>query len=164
MWNWAESTSTARVDKREEEKCPRCPTMPHQGTTELLKLSACEVYTQGHAAGPLRLSRAPDRTKTMPLPCSRHVNSGGPSEDWRPQARVESLHENVRNLTVPTESSWSVPVRRVCSHVRGQPNSEEVEEPEKKPVVAEVVVIEEGANCSGSSIVQTWDVGLSWRL
>ena len=91
--------STTRVGKREKEKCPRCPTMPHQGTTELLKLSACKkkkkvVYAQGHAAGPRRLSRAPDRRKTtMPLPCSRHVRSGGPweREDPRPHARVRKF-------------------------------------------------------------------------
>lgn len=49
------------------------------------------------------------------------------------------------------DSSWT----RLCSHVRGQPNGEEAEEAEKKPVVAEVVVIEEGAARSDSSIVQT---------
>lgn len=59
---------------------------------------------------------------------------------------------------MPTQTrdpAATVPVRSVCSYVRGQPNSEEVEEAEKKPVVAEVVVIEEGASCSDSSLVQT---------
>lgn len=65
----------------------------------------------------------------------------------RPKASRTKVSEKTREI--------SVPVRRVRSHVRGQPNSEEVEEAEKKPVVAEVVVIEEGASCSGSSIVQT---------
>lgn len=69
------------------------------------------------------------------------------------------LRVNVNNhlsAYATRDPAATVPVQRVCSHVRGQPNSEEVEEAEKKPVVAEVVVvIEEGASCSDSSIAQT---------
>lgn len=108
---------------REEKRCPRCPTMPHEGITEA-KLSACKVYARGHAAGARRLSRAPDRAKTMPLPCSRHVRSGGPWE------KTEGLHgRNFIRVNVNksqclrnTGSSWY----RSCS-TRLQPRARTTE-------------------------------------
>lgn len=90
---WHFSQSVKRIqsrelsDRAEGKRCPRCPTMPHQGTTSP-KLSACKVYAQGHAAGPLRLSRAPDKAETMRFPCTRHVRPGGP---WTPFAPLASL-------------------------------------------------------------------------